>query len=483
MTSDEFQGLVRGLCSYKQEREWIEFKCNNENPEEMGEYISALSNSAALLGETRGFIIWGVDNNANLVGTKFPPRKKKVGNQELESWLLNHLTPGIEVCIHEGLIDKLNVVVFEIQAAFTSPVLFKNVAFIRVGSYKKKLKEYPEKERKLWEMFQNTSFEMGVAKDFLNDEEVLHELNYFAYFKLMEQPVPDNRAAIIQRLKSEELIKESGIGRYAVTNLGAMLFAIDLERYGRLGRKSLRVIIYQGSTRVMTVKEHLFKTGYAAGFTEIIEYINDQLPRSEVIGEALRRDVRVYPEIAIRELVANALIHQDFTMSGNGPMVEIFDNRVEITNLGRPLIETLRFIDEPPRSRNEVLAKFMRRLNICEERGSGIDKVIFQVELYQLPPPDFRATESSTVALLFQPVSFDKMGRQDRVRACYQHACLQWVSGSQMTNSSLRKRLGILDSSYPIASKIIRDSINDELVKAYGEPTSKKTSKYVPFWA
>jgi ATP-dependent DNA helicase RecG len=489
MKPDEFQNLVKDLCSHGQECEWIEFKCNNENPEEIGENISALSNSAALHDKPRGYIIWGVDDKTDVVGTQFLPRKKKIGgqgknsNQELESWLLNHLTPGIEVCFHEGLFDRLPIVVFEIQAAFSHPVRFKSIAFVRVGSYKQNLKNYPEKERKLWEMFQIVPFEKGIAKESLTDEQVLQELDYASYFRLIEQPLPDNRSSIIQRLKSEEIIKESILGRYSITNIGAILFAVDLEKFGRLGRKALRVVIYQGPNRVNTIKEHLFKKGYAAAFTEIIEYINDQLPRSEVIGEALRREVRVYPEIAIRELVANALIHQDLTMTGNGPMVEIFDNRVEITNPGRPLIDTLRFIDEPSRSRNEGLARLMRRLKICEERGSGIDKVIFQIELFQLPPPDFRVTDGSTVALLFQPYSIDRMGREERVRACYQHACLQWVSGMQMTNGSLRKRLGIQDSSYPIASKIIKDSINDRLVKPYGEPTSKKSSKYVPYWA
>ena len=83
--------------------------------------------------------------------------------------------------------------------------------------------------------------------------------------------------------------------------------------------------------------------------------------------------------------MANALIHQDFSLTGTGPTVEIFADRIEVTNPGTPLIDTLRFIDEPPQSRNETLAATMRRLNICEERGSGIDKVISQVELYQLP--------------------------------------------------------------------------------------------------
>ncbi|MDC4222968.1 MAG: hypothetical protein MPW15_01640 [Candidatus Manganitrophus sp.] len=93
--------------------------------------------------------------------------------------------------------------------------------------------------------------------------------------------------------------------------------------------------------------------------------------------------------MAVRELVANALIHQDFFVTGAGPTVEIFDDRIEITNPGEPLVEPQRFVDTPPRSRNEALASLMRRFRICEERGSGIDKVVFQIEFYQFPAPIF----------------------------------------------------------------------------------------------
>lgn len=489
MISDILKILISDLRVLRGESEWVEFKLNNENPEEIGEYISALSNSAALWSQPYGYLVWGVDDKSReIIGTKFQPRKKMVsgpgknGNQELESWLINHLTPGIEVRFLEGLIDEKPVVVFQIQAAFSHPVRFKSIEYIRIGTYKKNLKDYPEKERKLWEIFRNESFEKGVARESLTDDQILLELDYAAYFQLTEQLVPDNRLAILRRLESEGIIKEFSRGKYSITNIGAGLFANDLSRFGRLGRKTLRVIIYRGTNRINTVKEHTFKKGYAAVFKEAVEYINDQLPRSEEIGQALRKEVRVYPEIAIRELVANALIHQDFSVTGNGPTVEIFDNRIEITNPGIPLIDTLRFIDEPPRSRNEELAALMRRMNICEERGSGIDKVIFQIELYQLPPPDFRVTEGSTIAVLFQPANMGEMGRQEKVRACYQHACLQWVSGTQMSNNSLRKRLGIKDSNYPMASRILRDSITDGLIKPYGEQNSKKSAKYVPFW-
>ena len=81
-------------------------------------------------------------------------------------------------------------------------------------------------------------------------------------------------------------------------------------------------------------------------------------------------------ELAIRELVANALLHQDFAVTDTGPMVEIFEDRLGITNPGLPLVEVDRFLDSPPRSRNEGIATLMMRVNICEGRGRGIDKVV-----------------------------------------------------------------------------------------------------------
>jgi ATP-dependent DNA helicase RecG len=125
------------------------------------------------------------------------------------------------------------------------------------------------------------------------------------------------------------------------------------------------------------------------------------------------------------------------------------------------------------------LAALMRRMNICEERGSGIKKVIAAVETFQLPAPDFRTTPQHTIAVLFAPRAFANMDRQERVRACYQHACLWFVSGKRMTNSSLRQRLRIEDHS--VASRVIRDTIAAELIRQAGGST--RDANYVPFWA
>ncbi len=191
----------------------------------------------------------------------------------------------------------------------------------------------------------------------------------------------------------------------------------------------------------------------------------------------------MYPELAIRELVANALIHQDFSETGTGPMVEIFADRIEISNPGKPLISTLRFIDHNPQSRNEALAYFMRRINICEERGSGIDKVITSAEIFQLPAPNFVEDNKFLKAIMYAYKTLRQMDKEDKIRACYQHCCLKYISAELMTNQSLRERFQIDAKNYAIVSRIIGDTINIGLIKDY-DPTSKskRFAKYVPFW-
>jgi predicted HTH transcriptional regulator len=484
MRKEGLKELLLQLIALPHETEWVEFKHNQTNPQEIGEYISALSNSCALHGKTRGYIIWGIqDITHSIIGTSFKPRKQKKGNQELESWLLGLLDPKIEVKIHEDEIDGHHIVIFEIQAAYARPVRFSGIEYIRVGSYKKKLQEFPEKERALWRIFDRLSFEKGIAKERLTADEVLSLIDYPNYFQLLQQALPDNKNAILHRLLSEDIIQTTSEKHYSISNVGAVLFARNLEDFGNLGRKALRIVVYQGDSRVKTIKEHKMDKGYAIGFKEAIEYVNELLPRNEEIGNVFRREVRMYPEIAVRELVANALIHQDFSVTGTGPMIEVFNNRMEITNPGIPLVQTDRFLDSPPKSRNEALASFMRRIGICEERGSGVDKVVFETELYQLPAPLFEVTNEHTRAVLFARRELKAMDKEDRIRACYLHSCLKYVQRDYMTNTSLRTRFGIEEKNSAIASRLIKEAITAKRIKIHDKTASKKYMKYTPHWA
>ncbi|MEZ8847085.1 ATP-binding protein [Vibrio cyclitrophicus] len=481
----QLQALLRELCHLPNETEWVEFKHNNADAPMVGEYISALANSAALLGKQSAYIVWGVDDKTQeVIGTDFKPASARHKQQELESWLLQKTAPKIHFQFYtfENTNEK-PVVILEIQAASHTPVQFDGIEYIRVGSYKKKLREFAEKERELWRVFDKVPFEQQAATENSSAEEVLQLLDYPAYFELTGQPLPEGRDGILAALQADRLISKTDSGHWSIANVGAILFAKKLQSFQHLGRKAVRLIHYRGNSRVETVRELVGNKGYAAGFEGLIDYIKTLLPANEEIGKAFRKEVPMYPELAIRELVANAIIHQDFSLTGTGPMIELFDTRMEITNPGIPLVDTDRFIDSPPQSRNEMLASFMRRINVCEERGTGIDKVIFQTELYQLPAPIFEVTDRHTRTVLFGHKPFAEMDKEDRIRACYQHCCLRYVSREHMNNASLRERFGIETKNSATVSRVIKDAVSSGLVKPYDPEAGAKAMRYVPHWS
>ena len=320
------------------------------------------------------------------------------------------------------------------------------------------------------------------SKTGLDAQQVVQPLDTQTLFELLKLPYPTKRTGVLDRLLSERLIDEID-GRYAIRRLSALLLAKRLADFSDLARKAPRVVVYTGTSKLETRLDQLEMRGYAVGFQGLVHFVMGQLPQNEVIEDALRKEMKLVPEVVIRELVANALIHQDLSVGGASVMIEVYSNRVEISNPGEPVVPVERFIDGY-QSRNERLADLMRRFGICEEKSSGIDRVVHVAEVYQLPAPDFRAGHQRTVVTIYGPRPFDEMGRDDRVRACYQHCCLRYVMGEKMSNHSLRERFKLPEDRAETASRIIRDCTDAGLVKLENpESGSKRYARYLPFWA
>ena len=482
MNTQELDELLNYLTNQPSESEWLEFKLNFHTPEEIGENISALANGASLNNQQKGYLVFGVnDKTKEVTGTTFKAKTHKKGGENLEHWLATRLNPRIDFEVIEfDTKSGKHISLFVVPSAGERPVEFLHNAYIRVGSITRKLNEFPEKAAKIWRKAK-ILFETEIAKDNLTASEIVNLLSTESYFDLLKLPYPSTQEIVLEKFCNENLIKKDK-SKYLITKLGAVLFAKNLNEFESLIRKCIRVIVYKGKNKVETIREQTGAKGYAIGFEGLVDWINSQLPANEEIGKALRKDTRMYPEIAIREIVANALIHQDFTELGF-PMIEIYSDRIEISNPGRPLIKPERFIDEYV-SRNEKLSDLMRRMGFCEEKGSGLDKVIFWNEFYQLPAINVLITDTRTKVVLYSYKSLNDTDRKDKIRACYQHACLKYVSNEKMTNQSLRERFKIKEKNYSVASRIIRDTINEGLIKE-DEPDNKsrKYASYIPFWA
>lgn len=455
----------------------------------IGEDVSALANGAALAGRPFGYLVWGVDDTTHeIVGTDNEWHVMRANKQEIENWVRTQLSGNAELDLLRTQIDeRRHVLILKISSAVNRPVSFNKTEYIRVGSYTKKLSDVPSKQTALWDRLRASRFENGITKNDLTVADVISLLNAQACFDRLKRPHPSTSQLVVDYFEEEGIVVKQDNGQYSISNMGALLFAKRLADFPRLGRKSVRIIRYDGDNKMGASKEEEYTAGYAVDFDGLIRFINAMTPSREIIGKTLREEHGNYPALAIREAVANALIHQDFTVTGAGPMVEIFDHRMEITNPGTLMVDRMRIIDAPPRSRNEDTAALMRRMKICEERGTGWDKIAMSCELMELPAPRIRGYDTGTRVTLYSERPFARISMEDREWACYMHACLRYINEDEestyMTNSSLRQRFGLGQQAQPVISKLIKRTTEDHLIKPLDPNTAPRYMKYIPIWA
>ncbi len=173
--------------------------------------------------------------------------------------------------------------------------------------------------------------------------DVVRLLDTQGYFDLKKLAYPSTRQAVLEHFSAKGFINHNAKG-WSIRNLGAVLFAKKLSDFKGMGRKAARVVVYRGKGKLFTRldtatgNDNPFDKGYAVVFENLLAFINGQIPQNEVVGQALRGEVQMFPAIAIRELVANALIHQDFNERGGSVLIEIYDDRMEISNQGKPFV-------------------------------------------------------------------------------------------------------------------------------------------------
>ncbi len=429
----------------------------------------------ALANEGGGFLLLGVSDK--------PPRRV-VGSAAFDNPVamaeILFRAVGFRVDIEEVTHSGGRVVVFHI------PSRPRGTAYHLGGAYLMRSGEelIPMSEDRLRKIFAEGQPDWleEPARSEMSPQEVIDLLDTQTYFSLLGRPYPTSQKAVLEQLQSERLIDKTD-SMYSVRRLGAILLARRLTDFPDISRKAVRVVVYTSISKMKTKLDQTWESGYAVGFQPLVAFVMSQLPQNEVVEEALRRQVKLLPEIVIRELVANSVIHQDFSMTGTSVMIEVYSNRVEISNPGEPIVPVERFIDGY-QSRNERLADLMRRMHICEEKSSGIDQVIDAAESSQLPAPDFIVDYHRTSVIILGHRPFRAMDREDRIRACYQHCVLRYVMREPMTNQTLRQRFRLPDNKSATASQIIAATLEAGRIKADQEAgTSKKLARYLPHWA
>ncbi|NGM18197.1 transcriptional regulator [Eggerthellaceae bacterium zg-893] len=481
--------LVHSLIGYPSETEWIEFKENNKDPLRIGEDISALANAAAFHGCEYGYKVWGVrDDTHELVGTTFDYlRAKGKGNQDLLMWLSQQLSPNARYDFFQVTVpEAIRLVVLQVYAATGQPVRFSGKTYIREGSSTTTLTPGAAKESDLWRKLQRADFEIYAAASDLALGDVQELLAIGSYYELLGLRQPPDLQASLTPLIEQELIKRQDDGCYTITNLGAMLLAKKLPVFPGLRKRPLRIVRFDGNGNFDILDDRTFEEGYALAIPQAENYIMGLIPAREVTDGAFRKIVHAYPQSAVRELLVNAIVHQDATTTSSGPLVRMYDNRIEFSNPGPSLIPVDRVLNAQPKTRNNELVGLLRQMDLCEEGGTGWDRAVAACENRHMPAPRMVSSEElGTVVTLFSGNAFERMSKRERLDALYWHACLMYAQSDSMSNRSLRKRFGLDDErkNTLAISRLIREACNQEIVKEEDENAGTKFKRYIPFWA
>ncbi len=481
-----YEYLVKELAKHEKETPWVEFKENKADPEEIAERISGLANSAALHKHQYGYMVWGIrDTDHALVGTSFKPWQAKKGNEDLINWLRRTMSDNADFGFEECTIDDRRFVILTVNRATTSTVKHSDIPYIRDGSVTKPLNKVPQLETALWRELSRATDELLPAKTNLSFDSIGRYIDLEGFIRLTNAPIGTTEDYLVEELCRYRILVRQDDGLFSITTMGALLFCRSLDDFPNLMRRALRIIRYDGRTSSNIIRDTVELRGYAIAFEETVRLVDLLLPSKEVFVEGVRHLERHYSDVALRELLANALIHQDLSITGKNVALEIFDDRVEISNPGTMMVDVDRIIDTEPVSRNEAMAFMMRKIGLCEELGSGWDRAVQSCEQYFLPVPTIRQSGSGTRVIIQGYASFAEMSQEERVWNCYMHACIMFVNRKCLTNSSLRSRFGLenKDSNAVMVSRVIRAAIDGKLIKPLRADAPPRKMCYVPFWA
>ena len=352
---------ISQLCSYNQEREWFEFKVNWCDPIKIGEYVSALSNSAALADKSHGLLIWGIqDKTHKIVGTKFD-FDCDVKNEPLKHFLARQLKPDINFKFQDLRFSNKRVVVLVIPAAKEVPTEFAKERYVRIGSSTVSLRKYPKLETDLFaKLRHDTPTITNTSSNYQN----LTFKQLFMYYAA--KGIALNRNTFVNNLglKTED-------GKY---NILAQLLSDN-------SHVSINVAIFTGankSDKMYSLKQFgyqclLYSLDDILRYADIVNIV--QTDESQRVVE--RKDTNLFDKDACREAIINAFLH-NYWLDEDEPMFTIYSNRIEILSRGTiPPKQTKEgFFAGESVPVNRKLSEIFLQLHISEKTGRGVPIII-----------------------------------------------------------------------------------------------------------
>lgn len=392
--------LIDTLRAKPVETEWLEFKSNNKDPERIGKYLSALSNSASLANQKYGYLVWGIDDNTHeVIGTSFKPHLTKgKGNEDLEPWLARQLSSYVHFKIDEYDYDGKPVVLFRVDATVNRPVRFNGHEYIRVGSALKSLADYPERAHRIWNRIQEDWSAQAVIQATLGDLDEDALLKAREVFKAKHRN--DAFSSEIDGWDNWTLLCKAGLATGRQLNRAAILLLGNPESISLLSPFVARMTwVLKNSDGVELDYQH-FSPPFLSNVDVLFSRIRNLTIRELPGGTLFPVEISQYDEWVVREALHNCIAHQDYTLCSRISVVEQGDGLL-FANAGRFIPGTVEMVlqqDAPQRHYpNKQLTEAMVHLNMIDTIGSGIKRMFAFQKKRCMPMPDFDLSQPDEV--------------------------------------------------------------------------------------
>ena len=400
MNAADLSALLDRLRAEPRESEWLEFKANRFDAQAIGEYLSALANSACLLGKPRGYLVFGIEDGTHaVVGTSFDPQVETgQGNQLLPLWLAVLLSPKLGFEIHTCQYQGRRVVVFEVHPAFDRPVEFRGKAYVRNGTSKAALSGYPDKERAIWTRRVDWSAQV-CEQATLADLDPLAIAEARRQFAEKNKSKPDRLAELAAWDDATFLNKAKLTVRGAVTHAALLLLGRE-ESSSLLAPAVARISWILKNERNEELDYEHFGPPLLLNVNKVLARVRNLTVRELPDGTLFPVELTQYDPWVIREALHNCIAHQDYGLRGRVQVVET-PHALLLTNVGGFLpgrVEAVIDQDAPLEIyRNPYLAEAMVSLNMIDTQGGGI-KRMFQAQRRRFfPLPDYDLSQPERV--------------------------------------------------------------------------------------
>jgi len=355
-----------------------EFKVRVPNKlKELAAEICAFANAAG------GVLLLGVDDRNNIVGATIDNTKKSAIQNAL-----NEINPHLPIDLYKIDVDGKDVWVIEVNSGLQKPYALSGAIHVRQGPNSQKLTTV-EQMRDFFQQSERIYFDEAPCNAFNVSEDLDSE--WFEEFRIeasLSKAISQNQ--IIENLK---LLLSDG----SMKNGGVLFFGEKPEVF--IETAMIRCIAFEGKTKTNIIDDKFFGGPLVMQYKQAMQWLKGKLNiRYEIAGGGPHKEHWEIPETAFKEAIINALAHRDYYDKGARIMIELFDDRVEISNPGglTSAIAPSEF-GTKSHSRNPLIFGLFVRIRLVEQVGSGIGRMRAVMHSAQLPAPEFKTEGLFTV--------------------------------------------------------------------------------------